>query len=184
MSFQFFLSCLYFFLPAYCTNMVPPLAKRLKFLNFLEREVDFGKKFLGKPIFGSHKTWRGVVSGILIGVIAVYFQRWLFQFSGPRSISFLDYNQINLIWFGFLISAGAILGDLFFAFIKRRLKLEPGAIFIPFDQTNYVIGAAFLLTPFFKVDILIWVTLFIATFILHVIFNRLGYHLGVHKNKW
>ena len=184
MSFQFFLSCLYFFLPAYFVNTAPPLAKRIGFFNFLNKEVDFKKRFMGQPILGSHKTWRGVIFGMLMGFLAVFFQRWLFQFSGPKSISFLDYSRINLIFFGFLISAGAIFGDLFFAFVKRRLKLEPGAVFIPFDQTNYVIGAAIFLTPFFKIEILIWATLFIATFVLHVIFNRLGYHLGVHKNKW
>jgi len=184
MSFQFFLSCLYFFLPAYFVNMAPPLAKRIRIFDFLNREVDFKKRFMDQPIFGNHKTWRGVVFGILMGFLAVYFQRWLYQFPGPKSISFLDYSQTNLVWFGFLISAGAVFGDLIFAFVKRRLKLEPGAVFIPFDQTNYVIGAAVFLAPFFRIDPLVWVTLFMATFILHVIINRLGYQLGVHKNKW
>jgi len=64
------------------------------------------------------------------------------------------------------------------------LRLKPGAPFLPFDQTNYVIGAYLFLTPFFKIDILIWIILFILTFFLHIIVNRLGYYLKLHGAKW
>lgn len=180
----FLLSCLYFFLPAYFVNMTPPLIKRANLFNFLDREVDFGKKFFGQPIFGRHKTWRGVIIGILVGFSVALIQGYLYQFPVIQKISLLDYDQINIFLFGFLISVGAIFGDLFFAFIKRRLKLEPGARFIPFDQTNYVIGAAIFLTPIFKIEIMVWLTLFILTFLLHLIVNRLGYYLKIHSAKW
>ena len=183
-SLTYILSCLYFFLPAYLANMTPPLARSSSLFKFLDREVDFGKTFLGQPIFGSHKRWRGVIFGTMVGMAAASLQHWLYQFSAVREISFLNYWQINILLFGFLISAGAILGDLFSAFIKRRLKLEPGKRFMPFDQTNYVIGAYIFLTPLFKIDILVWINLFILTFLLHVIFNRLGYYLNIHQAKW
>ena len=182
--FKFIISCLYFFLPAYFTNMTPPLAHKAGILKFLARPVDFNKKFRGEPFLGSHKTWRGVILGILIGFLVALFQKYLYRFLAIQKISFLNYSQINIFLFGFLISAGAVFGDLFFAFIKRQLKLEPGTKFLPFDQTNYVIGAAFFLTLFFKIDILIWLTLFILTFFLHIIINRIGYYLGLHRAKW
>lgn len=185
----YILSCLYLFLPAYFTNMIPPLATKILatkmgFFGFLDREVDFGRKFLGQPIFGSHKSWRGVIFGIILGILVAGFQFWLYQFPSVRKISFLNYYEINILAFGFLISTGAIFGDLLFAFVKRRLQLAPGARFLPFDQTNYVIGAALFLTPIFKIDILVWITLFILTFLLHIIFNRIGYLLKVHQAKW
>ena len=44
-----------------------------------------------------------------------------------------------------LISAslgfGAILGDHAESFVKRRLGLPSGTAFIPFDQTDYLVGA-------------------------------------------
>ena len=185
MNFLFFLlSCLYFFLPAYFANMTPPLVKRANLFNFLDIEVDFGKKFLGQPIFGKHKSWRGVILGILAGFLAAIIQGRLYQFPAVQKISLLDYEQINIFLFAFLISAGAVFGDLLFAFIKRRLKMEPGARFLPFDQTNYVIGAAIFLTPIFQIGIIIWLTLFILTFLLHIIFNRIGYYLKLHFAKW
>jgi len=164
--------------------MTPPLARKANLFNFLDRDVDFGRKFLGQPILGSHKSWRGVVLGILVGFLAALMQSCLYQFPAIQKISFLDYGQINIFLFGFLISAGAIFGDLLFAFIKRRLKLRPGTRFLPWDQTNYVIGVAIFLTAIFKIEIMVWLTLFILTFLLHIIFNRLGYHLKLHCAKW
>jgi len=178
------LSSFYFFIPAYLTNMTPPLAKKVRAFDFLDKEVDFGKKFMGEPILGNHKTWRGVFLGIILGMMAAGIQAWLYQFPVIREISLIQYREINILAFGFLMSSGAIFGDLFFAFIKRRLKLKPGAKFLPFDQTNYVIGAALFLTPLFKINILVWATLFILTFFLHMAANRLAYWLGLQENPW
>ena len=181
---QFVISCLYFFLPAYFTNMSAPIASRLKILKFLDKPVDFNKKFFGKPILGSHKTWRGVVFGTTVGIVIAIFQSWLYQFSFFQKISILNYQKISIFYFGLLISLGAIFGDLFFAFIKRRLDLEPGAKFLPFDQINYVISNAFILTPIFEINGNVWIVLFILTFLFHIIVNYLGYLLGISKSKW
>jgi len=164
--------------------MIPPLMRRANLFNFLDIEVDFGKKFLGQPIFGKNKCWRGVIFGIIIGILVALVQKYLYQFLVIQKISLLNYSEINIFLFGFLISSGAVFGDLLFAFIKRRLKMEPGARFVPFDQTNYVIGAAIFLTPVLKIEIMIWITLFILTFFLHLIVNRLGYCLKLHRAKW
>jgi len=164
--------------------MTPPLARKAGVLKFLEKPIDFGKNFFGQPLLGSHKTWRGAILGIIVGILVTEFQVWLYHFPLIKEISFFDYSKINFLIFGFLISGGAVFGDLLFAFIKRRLRLKLGTRFLPFDQTNYVIGAYLFLTPFFKIDILIWIILFILTFFLHIIVNRLGYYLKLHGAKW
>lgn len=181
---KFIISCLYFFLPAYLANMTPPIAKRLKVLNFLAKPVDFNKNFLGKPIFGSHKTWRGVLLAFLVGFSTALFQGFLYNFKFFKEISILNYSEINILFFSFIISFSTVLGDLFFAFIKRRLNLKPGAPFLPFDQTNYVISNAIFVGYFFKIRVSVWFFLFVATFFLHIIVNRLGYHLKIHQAKW
>lgn len=183
---KFILSSFYFFLPAYFTNMTPPVAKKMGIFKFLDKPVDFNKKLKGKPVLGSHKTWMGVVLGIAVGILISYFQSWLYKFPLIEEISFLNYKKENVLLLGFLLSGGAVFGDLCFAFLKRRLQLKPGAKFLPFDQTNYVIGTAlfFLLTGFFEIDILVWPTLFILSFFLHIIINRIGYNLKVHQSKW
>lgn len=183
--FKFILSCFYFFLPAYFTNMTPSLAASAGVLKCLAKPVDFGRKFRGEPFLGSHKTWLGIVLGPAVGILITLFQAWLFsKYSFVREISFFDYQKINILFFGSLITLGAVSGDLFFAFIKRRLKLKPGARFLPFDQINYVIGAAVFLTPFFEISIKVWISLLILTFLLHVIATQLGFILGLSRNKW
>jgi CDP-2,3-bis-(O-geranylgeranyl)-sn-glycerol synthase len=164
--------------------MTPPLIKKAGIFNFLAKPVDFGKKIGNLPIFGSHKSWRGIIFGIFVGILVVYFQFWLYQFPIIKNISLIDYSQINILLFGFLISSGTVFGDLLFAFIKRRLKKEPGQRFIPFDQTNYVIGAFIFLELWLKLNLNIWLTIFILTFFLHIIVNYLGYLLQLHKAKW
>jgi len=184
MTFQFILSCLYFFLPAYFVNIVPPLIKESRFFQFLDKPIDFNKNFLGKPILGSHKSWRGAIFGIIIGFLIIFSQKLFYQFSAIQKISFLDYQRINIYLFAFLMSFGAVFGDLLFAFIKRRLGLEPGASFLPFDQINYVIGAFLFLQLFLKFNFMAWFTLLVLTFFLHIVGNYLGYSLGLHKAKW
>jgi len=164
--------------------MTPTLIAKAGIFNFLGKPVDFWKKFRGSPILGSHKTWRGVIFGTLIGSLVALFQGWLYQFPTIQKFSLLDYHRINIFLFSFLISSGAIFGDLFFAFIKRRLRLKSGARFLPFDQINYVIGAVFFLSPFFEIGRETWITVFILTFFLHIISNWIGFKLGLRETKW
>ena len=74
-------SRLYFLLPAYIANMAPPLAKKAGILKFLDKPIDNNKKINNIPILGSHKTWRGVFMEIINGIIVIYLQRYLYQFS-------------------------------------------------------------------------------------------------------
>jgi len=177
------ISLIYFFLPAYCANMTPPFLKKLNLFPSLAKPLDGNRSFLGKPILGSHKTWRGVIFSFLIVFFVCFFQFLLFSFPFFKKMSFVDYPSVFLK-LSFLMGLGTVSGDLFFAFIKRRLNLQPGAPFLPFDQTNYVIGNFVFLEPFFSFGFLFWLKLFLLTFFLHAIFNRLGYHLKIHNAKW
>lgn len=182
---KFILSCFWFFLPAYLTNILPPFLKRWKICERLNKPLDFNKKFLKKPILGAHKTIRGVVFGFLLGFFTVFFQKFLYQFQFIKEISFLNYSQAKIIFLAILLPLGAIFGDLLFSFIKRRIDLPPGAPFLPFDQTNYVIGAFVFLfkTPFF-ISFKVWISLFFLTFFLHLAFNYFGYLLKIHRAKF
>jgi len=186
MDFKFAISCLYFFLPAYFANMSPPILKRLRVLNFLAFPIDKNLKFFDKkPLLGSHKTWRGSLFGFLISFLLILLQRSLSEIEFFKKISLFDYSRVNIFLFATVFSFGVVFGDLFFAFIKRRLNLKEGASFLPFDQTNYVLGCAFFLYLFkFPIKIEVWVFLFFATFFLHIVVNRLGYYLKIHSAKW
>jgi len=184
---QFILSCFYFFLPAYFANMIPSLSATLGVFKFLGKPIDANKEFHGKPILGNHKTWRGPVLGSLAGVSVAFFQKWLFN-NCPlaQSISLVNYQEINVWLFSLLMVFGAIFGDLFFASVKRRLDLKPGARFMPFDQINYVLGSAVFLTVFSDIQInySVWLTLLITTFFLHIAATQIGFRMGLSKSQW
>ena len=79
---------------------------------------------------------------------------------------------------------GAIFGDLVKSLIKRRLNYEPGKRFIPFDQTDFVIGAIIFVFPLVKLSIDKIMIIIILSFILHIIVNHLAFYTGVRKEKW
>ena len=64
------LQALYYFLPAYISNMAPVIFGKL---NLFPQQVDFGKKFNGQPIFGSHKTWGGLIYATIFGTLIFSF---------------------------------------------------------------------------------------------------------------
>jgi len=183
----YLLSCIYFFGPAYLANASPPLIYKIDMLKGLGKPIDRGAKLNNEPILGDHKTWRGVISEAVICTLLTPAFIWIHNLLGLthyETIGFYAYNQINGFLLGFLLSIGIVFGDLAFAFIKRRLKLKPGAKFIPFDQTNYVIGSFLVLQPLLQLNLSFWLWLFVLTFLIHVLFNRIGYNLGLHNAKW
>lgn len=183
--FSFVFSCLYFFLPIYLANMTPPLVANFSFLRKFNAPVDFGLRLRSHYLLGDHKTWRGVICAIIVGILTILVQGWLeSNFVLFQKISLVDYSDFNLFSLGILMSAGAMAGDLGAAFIKRRIGLKPGESFIPWDQTNYVIGGFIFLQPYVHFSWQVWAILFVSTFFLHVLINRWGYMLGIHKAKW
>jgi len=182
--FSFIFSCLYFFLPAYFTNVMASLSKKIKIFDFFSKPLNGRKIIGGYPIFGPHKTWRGIIVGGISGFLIALLQKWLYQYPSIVKITFFDYEKINIFLFGFLITLGAIFGDLVFAFFKRRQNIKPGQPWIPFDQINFVIGAFLFLTPYLRLEIKIWLTVLVFTFVFHVLANHIAYFLGWQKTKW
>lgn len=190
LSFLFIISCLYFFLPALVSNMMASLTKKISFLSFLNIPVDFGKTIKGGLILGQSKTWRGLIFGLLFGFGVVLLQWFLYKYDFFQKISLINYREINILLFSFLMCFGALFGDLIFSFLKRRQNIQPGIPWIPFDQLDFVIGAFLFLTPYLNFilhldfGILHWVTILTTSFLLHIITNNIGYYLGIQKNRW
>ena len=179
---MFILQCLYFMLPAYFANMLPLLVRKVKFLNV---PVDFNKTWKGKPILGSHKTWKGLFFGVIAGVVIAYFQKLLYAYHAYpffAELSFVDYS--NWLALGFLLGAGALVGDMVKSFFKRRVNIKPGKPFIPWDQLDYSIGALLFVAVVFVPSWQIVVTVIVANFILHVVANHIGYYLKINDVKW
>lgn len=170
------IQALYFFLPAYCANMAPVVAHKLR--------LPFGQP-ISLKYFGEHKTWRGFIVGFLAALVILYIQKlFLIQNSIiATDISILDYKNISMFLYALAFGLGALIGDLVKSFFKRRLNKKPGTPWIPFDQIDFVVGAIIFLYPLYQIDIKILLILLVITPILHLLTNIFGYQLGL-KRAW
>jgi len=172
----------YFFLPAGIANMAPVLVKN-QFV-WLARPVDSGRTLWGKPLFGDHKTWRGLIFATLFGGIFFLIQyaaAWQF----PAAFSWLVFDITILPWwFGFLFSFGAIMGDLIKSFFKRRFRVSPGRSWFPFDQIDFLLGAAIIAILFFNFTPVIWLVIITLGPFMHIAFNYIGYWLKLKDSAW
>lgn len=178
---QFITMCLYLMLPGAIANMMPVFAQNILFLNY---PVDFNKTWRKKPIFGSHKTYRGFFFGILGAIVVAYLQSLLYTFPAIQHISFFDFQQTSFLFIGFLMGFGVLFGDLVKSFFKRRLDIKPGARFFPWDQLDLVIGGL-VFVSFIKLPTWQMVVFYlVAGPLLHIFFNHLGYWLKLKETKW
>ena len=86
----FLLKCSYLMLPAYFANMAPVMVRRISLFAF---PIDFNKKINNKPILGGHKTFRGLVFGIIFAVAVAYIQFLLYSNGFFKNISFIGYES-------------------------------------------------------------------------------------------
>lgn len=163
---------LYFFLPAYVANMAPVLFKKLPWL-----DIPVSSRY-----FGNHKTWRGMVTASLMGLLVFWLQQVLYQ-QGFDELAFIVYTDFS-IFLGLFLGLGAILGDLLKSYFKRKVGLEPGKSWFPWDQLDFVIGGIAFSCLLYVPAAEVVVVLFIVSPLLHIIINHLGYLLGMRKEKW
>ncbi len=132
--------------------------------------MDGGRNFLdGRPIFGSHKTLRGLLAGIIAGSLVGLGESLV----DPR-----------LALAGFAISLGAVSGDLLGAFAKRRLSVKPGGPLPILDQLDFVLGGLVLSFPFLPMSLVSVLIVVLVTPPIHLGTNLGAYLLGIKKTYW
>jgi CDP-2,3-bis-(O-geranylgeranyl)-sn-glycerol synthase len=164
----------YYILPAYVANAVPVI-----FGGGLP--LDAGRLFLdGKPVFGANKTVRGFFSGLAAGTFTGFMLRSLYSINGfPKEILF-QYDPL----LAFLLSLGALIGDLIHSFVKRRLNIAPGSPLPVADQLDFVLGALLFSVMIYPPPLLTAAIILILTPPIHLLTNFFAYLLSVKKNPW
>jgi CDP-2,3-bis-(O-geranylgeranyl)-sn-glycerol synthase len=173
------LAVLYTFGPAYAADVAPVLAKG--FFESLAKPLDGGCTFRGRPIFGSHKTWRGLFIGVAAGIAAYELQVLLYD-TGLRDFALLDYRRHPFLP-GFLMGFGAIAGDAIKSFFKRQVGIAPGASWIGFDQLDFFFGASLLLSIVQPLPFLPWLAVLPIVLLCDMAVCVLAYWLGL-KEAW
>ena len=174
---------IWFFLAAGLANAAPIFAAKIPYLRTWSFPLDCYATFRGKRIFGSHKTLRGLFSGVLIGTLTVYLQVLLYeQVPLVRTFVLIDYASINPILLGLLTSVGALAGDALKSFFKRQLGIAPGKSWFPFDQLDYIFGGICFTSFYVRLTLPQYVVLCIVWFLLHPLSTCIGYVLKLKES--
>ncbi|NOS66908.1 MAG: CDP-archaeol synthase [Candidatus Peribacteraceae bacterium] len=154
--------------PAYLGNMMPPIAGALRLP---------GGSPISVRVLGKNKTWRGVISGVIGGML------------GAASLWYLGWSWFAAQTFpvtvgtGALMGAGALGGDLIKSAVKRALSIPSGRPFIPWDQWDFVLGATLCTLFILPLTVPLILTALVVTFVLHFAVNIAAYWLGL-KDVW
>lgn len=172
------LQLLIFIFPAWLANAVPVLFGG-------GNVIDSNKKFVdGRALLGKSKTWRGLYSGIAFGFA-----------SGAVIVAFLnnfylvEYSVNQKLYFAFLLSLGAMLGDLLGSFVKRRRGFKEGQPSLFMDKLLFVIvalGLCLIYSPALWLEIGFGGLVFLLTltYALHALFNVLAHYLKLKSVPW
>ena len=176
--------------PAYIANSVAVLTGG-------KYPIDQGKKLSdGNRIFGDGKTWSGLLGGTLGGII---FGMLLDAGDSRMVLEYLTSEEYgkslwgnNPILIFFLLSFGALFGDMVASFYKRRQNLQRGDKFAILDMYDFIIMSLLLCFIFERDWLLSWIldgwvplfTILVLTPFLHRGVNIIGYKIGVKNEPW
>ena len=171
---------IWFFLPAAVANSTAVVAAKLPLLKEMNYPMDFHRKFRGERILGSHKTIRGLISGIVTACLVVYLQKNVFV-EISNNFAEMNYENINTLLLGVLMGTGALLGDAVKSFFKRRRDIKPGGMWFPFDQIDYIFGSSIFTYLYIQLDWHYYLIYFIVGLAAHLVTNLTAYLLGIKE---
>jgi len=174
------LFAMWFFGPAGLANAAPIIANNTPIIKDFNRPMDLGKTFRGVRVLGDNKTFRGLLSGMIMGLIVASVQMILFsQFTSIDSFTMdIDYSSPIVLLMGISMGFGVLLGDAVESFFKRQAGVAPGKSWVPFDQIDFIAGGLVFSLPFARLDARTYATTLIVMALLHPAVNLLGWALG------
>lgn len=175
---------LWFFLPAGVANVTPIFMKRVPLLSKWNTPMDGGKKFRDKRILGDHKTWRGIVTGILFATLVLWLQQSaVAHYPWAASLTEqVDYASFPVLILGPLFAIGALGGDALKSFFKRQMGTPAGQKWIPFDQLDYIIGGAIAVLPYARLTVAQYIWLLVIWFGAHLLSSYIGWLTGFKES--
>ena len=146
-------------------NGAPVLARWL-LKDWAGTALDGGKRFAdGRPILGSSKTWRGLVSAIAATALAA-------PLAGLP------------LFMGLITGVTAMLGDLLSSFVKRRLGLAPSAMALGLDQIPESLLPLLALRFFLPLTLADGARILAAFFGGELLLSRLLYQLHIRDRPY
>ncbi len=173
----------WFLLPAALSNSAPVFAAAMPVLKKFDAPIDGGRKVGNQDIFGPHKTWRGIVAGVVVATLVLWLQQlaaenfaWAQAFTGD-----VNYADLPVLILGPAFAIGALGGDAIKSFFKRRIGIESGKSWPPFDQLDYIVGSLLVSLFFVILSPAQYLWIFIIWFLVHLLASFVGYKLGLKQ---
>ena len=162
--------------PVIKKNLLPALACPL----------DGGRTFRGLPIFGTNKTWRGLILMSTVSSVVTFSQNVLYRIPTMRNLSLVDYRSPTWLYLGLALGLGYSLAELPNSFLKRRLRIPPGGVSTSKaiaqyvgDQADSALGGTVALAPFVGGEASTLTLTLSVGVALHVSMDQLFYRFGV-----
>ncbi len=159
------------------TNVLRPLA----------RPIDGGARWWGQPVFGANKTWRGIA--VMTGLTALTSasldavgrrNRWAVALEVRKSARLTAWAA------GAVCGLAYCLAELPNSFVKRRLRISPGAragrasrLQYVVDQADSVVGCLLPLRLIYRSDVAELVSALSLGLAVHIGIDRMIYAIGV-----
>jgi CDP-2,3-bis-(O-geranylgeranyl)-sn-glycerol synthase len=168
------------FLPVLGAPALHAPVLRFDLLRGLKRPIDGGLSWRGRRLLGENKTWRGALvmtAGPLVATVALHRFPWY------RRRLPADIDPVAL---GAILGVSTVVGELPNSFLKRRLGVAPGAqrnaVLTVLDQADFVLTAALLLRPVYRMSFRDTAEVFALVAAAHVPINIIGRVLGVRTS--
>lgn len=171
---------IFFIVPLFLTGLIHHcLIIKYNIFSYLAQPIDQNLNWRGQKIFGTSKTWRGLITVIILNAI----------FTSLLAIFFNWLSPITPFVFGALLGLGYALGELPNSFWKRRLNINSSKtsyqgfkkIFYFLDQADSILGALIMLIIIYTVSLKMFFLLLIAGIFIHLIVDLALYKYGYKK---
>jgi CDP-2,3-bis-(O-geranylgeranyl)-sn-glycerol synthase len=181
---QDILFAIWFLLPAAAANAIPIFAAAIPALKKFDAPIDGGRMWRGHELLGPHKTWRGIIAGVIIATLVLWVQQLLAaEYEWASFVANgVNYETLPVLILGPLFAIGALGGDAIESFFKRQRNIKSGGSWVPFDQLDYIIGSVIVSLFFVILTPSQYVWIFIVWFIMHLLASYIGYKLGLKKD--
>jgi len=144
----------------------------------------------GHRLLGDGKTIRGFVIGVLLGTLTSLVQSAVAPYIFPVLMEYVVVTtEMQALLFinpitGFLLSLGALMGDLVGSFVKRRIDVRSGNPAPVLDQIGFIIMALIFVSPIIQPAAVYVIILVAVTLGVHWFSNAIGFLLGLKDNPW
>ena len=125
--------------------------------------VDGGSRcFDGRPLLGPSKTWRGVASAVTVTAVAAW------ALGLPPEL-------------GVVVGGGAMLGDLFSSFLKRRLGVSSSGMALGLDQVPESLFPLLAVRSELGLELGYIAGLVVAFLVLELVLSRILFELHIRE---